>query len=246
MWSIAFDESQCRANTKAKAHPGNDDRYDVSAVLPDHESPLRGKTIIFLGSSVTVGAFSFGQACADYLARKDGVLIYKEAVSGTTLCDDEHDGSSYVERMHAIPADMKPDAFVCQLSTNDAWKGKPLGALAATEPYDTTTIAGAMQHIVAYVRSTWGCPVLFYTGTYFESAEYAQMVDVLMQMRDQMGIEVIDLYHDERMRAVTPEEYALYMYDPVHPTKAGYELWWTPMFEDALERVLVGSRVGGE
>lgn len=35
------------------------------------------------------------------------------------------------------------------------------------------------------------------------------------------------------------EDYALYMHDPVHPTKAGYGLWWTPKFEEALLRVLV-------
>ena len=238
MAHISYDESQRKANEHAKGHPGNDDRYDVSLVLPDLASPLRGKTVVFLGSSVTVGALSFGQACADFLARKDGVLAYKEAVSGTTLADDEHDGSSYVERMRTIPRDMTVDAFVCQLSTNDAWKGKELGAMASEGPYDTATVAGAMQHVVAYARTTWGCPVLFYTGTYFESAEYAQMVELLMEMRALMDVEVIDLYHDEAMRAVAPEDYALYMHDPVHPTKAGYELWWTPKFEEALSRAI--------
>lgn len=238
MSTITYDERQREANDHAKGHPGNADCYDVSLVEPDRTSPLRGKAIAFLGSSVTVGALSLGQACADYLARRDGVLALKEAVSGTTLADDAHDGGSYVERMRTIPASTHLDAFVVQLSTNDAWQGKEMGAVAAEGPYDTATVAGAMQHIVEHVRASWGCPVLFYTGTYFESAPYAQMVDMLMQIRDLMDVPVIDLYHDEAMRAVSEEDYALYMHDPVHPTKAGYELWWTPKFREALERVL--------
>ena len=235
---ITYDEKQCKANAEAADHPGNALCYDVSAVAPDRTSPLRGKAIAFLGSSVTVGCFSLGQACADYLARRDGVLALKEAVSGTTLADDVHDGSSYVERMRTIPASTHLDAFVCQLSTNDAWQGKTMGSVVAEGPYDTATVAGAIQDVISYARKTWDCPVLFYTGTCFESAEYAQMVELLDEVSELMDVPVIDLYHDEEMRAVTPEDYALYMHDPVHPTKAGYELWWTPKFEEALIRVL--------
>lgn len=243
--SSGYDEHQRMDNDRARDHPGNAGRYDVSIVAPDRTSPLRGKAIAFLGSSVTVGALSLGQACADFLARKDGILALKEAVSGTTLVDDEHDGSSYVERMLTIPAATHLDAFVVQLSTNDAWKGKAMGSVAEEGPYDTTTVAGAMQHIVEYIRGTWGCPVLFYSGTYFESTEYARMVELLDQVSRLMGVPVIDLYHDEGMRAVSPEDYALYMHDPVHPTKAGYGLWWTPKFEEALLRALmIGDESG--
>lgn len=238
MDTISYDEWQRKANDAAKDHPGNAGSFDVSLVLPDRTHPLRGKSVVFLGSSVTVGAFSCGQACADYLARKCGILALKEAVSGTTLADDEHDGSSYVERLHTIPEKTHVDALVCQLSTNDARKGKEMGSVNEKGPYDTATVAGAMQHVVDYARLTWGCPVLFYSGTYFESTEYAQMVSLLDEMSHTMDVPVIDLYHDEAMRAITPEDYALYMHDPVHPTKAGYELWWTPKFEEALVRAL--------
>ena len=238
MAGIEFDEKQRKANGDAWEHPGNAARFDVSIVEPDRTHPLRGKAIAFLGSSVTVGCFSLGQACPDYLARRCGVLALKEAVSGTTLCEDEHDGSSYLERMRTIPADTHLDALVCQLSTNDAWQGKAMGAVAKEGPYDTETIAGAIQEVVAYARATWHCPVVFYSGTYFESDAYAQMVELLDQVSELMDVPVIDLYHDEEMRAVSAEDYALYMHDPVHPTKAGYELWWTPKFEEVLVRVL--------
>ena len=36
------------------------------------------------------------------------------------------------------------------------------------------------------------------------------------------------------MNAVGAEDYALYMADGIHPTQAGYLLWWTPKFELGL------------
>ena len=60
------------------------------------------------------------------------------------------------------------------------------------------------------------------------------MVDVLLRLREKWGIGVIDLWNDVEMRAVKPEDYSLYMADPIHPTQAGYLEWWTPKFETFL------------
>ncbi len=40
----------------------------------------------------------------------------------------------------------------------------------STDPadFDDTTIAGAIETIISYVQETFGCPVVFYTGTYTE------------------------------------------------------------------------------
>ena len=36
---------------------------------------------------------------------------------------------------------------------------------------------------------------------------------------------------------LTEEQYAFYMSDPVHPTRAGYRDWWTPIMEKELYRI---------
>ena len=51
------------------------------------DSPINGKTVIFLGSSVTFGYGSLGVSFADFLEKTDGITAVKEAVSGTTLVD---------------------------------------------------------------------------------------------------------------------------------------------------------------
>ena len=212
---------------------GNKDEYDIRHVSHDSSSVLNGKRMIFLGSSVTFGAASLEQSFVEILAKKCGVIPYKEAVSGTTLVNDRNDGSSYIERMKTIDPSWKADAFICQLSTNDATKKKPAGVLSEGS-YDITTIAGAIEYIIAYAKETWNCPVFFYTGTKYDSTEYAQMVELLMKIQRKHNIEVIDLWHTPPMKEVSEEEYKLYMADPIHPTKAGYLKWWTPEIERQL------------
>lgn len=195
--------------------------------------------VLFLGSSVTYGSAAGGWSFADALAEQYGLPILKEAVSGTTLVDDND--QSYIARLLRLPADVHPAALVCQLSTNDAAQGKPLGEIRpgmSPDGFDPHTITGAMEFIIAHARETWGCPVFFYTGTRFDSPAYARMVVRLQELAAKWPITLIDLWNDPAMNAVSPQDYARYMHDPVHPTREGYLTWWTPRFARALRAYL--------
>lgn len=63
------------------------------------------------------------------------------------------------------------------------------------------------------------------------------MLDALLDIQEKWGIGVIDLWNDPDMNAVSEEDYKLYMYDSIHPTQAGYLLWWTPKIEEYLYTV---------
>ncbi len=213
---------------------GNSSTYSVknTSVI---DSPLNGKTMIFLGSSVTYGYASMGESFVDFLEKQDSVIAVKEAKSGTTLVDDSN--TSYVSRMKTIDKNIKADAFVCQLSTNDATKQKPLGEISDTfdiDTFDTHTVAGAIEYIIAYVKDVWDCSVVFYTGTKYDSPEYAAMVDLLFDIQKKWNIGVIDLWNDENMNHVSVDDYELYMSDPIHPTRAGYRDWWLPVIREYL------------
>lgn len=199
---------------------------------------LKGKTLIFLGSSVTYGSAAGGKSFVELLAEFDGVRPVKEAVSGTTLVDNGE--SSYVARMKKISPDIKADAFVCQLSTNDASLGLPVGEMTGgfdAELFDTSTVAGAIEYIITYAKKTWNCPVIFYTGTRFGSDNYARLVELLSDIRKKHGIRVIDMWNDP-MNDIPPELYKKYMADGVHPTADGYREWWLPQFERELNSIL--------
>ena len=120
---------------------------------------LQNKTILFLGSSVTYGSAAGGISFVDIIQDLSRSICIKEAVSGTTLADINE--RSYVSRLKAIDADKHIDLFVCQLSTNDA-----------TRKIELSKIEEAIRYILDYVKTTFHCPIVFYTGTIYKSEEY--------------------------------------------------------------------------
>lgn len=221
------------------ALPGNAEEYHPENLKPHEDSPLTGKRLLFLGSSVTAGDAALNVSMADYLQALDGCEVVKEAVSGTTLVNEG--SSSYVARLKQVDTNQHFDAIVCQLSTNDASKKKPLGKISDSvegRAFDDTTVIGAMETIIAYCQDTWDCPILFYTGTQYDSTEYQAMVDALLELEMKWGITVLDLWNDTDMNAVSDTDRKLYMNDDIHPTQAGYLLWWSPKFQECLYELM--------
>ena len=62
-------------------HPGNAAPYALRRQPRRENSPLRGKTILCLGSSISSGFSSGGVSFLDYLGRIDGCRIIQETVS---------------------------------------------------------------------------------------------------------------------------------------------------------------------
>ena len=233
-WKWGWGPFHKLSEYRYRSMPGNADRYAVSQVKPSGDETLKGKTVIFLGSSVTYGAASLGESFADDLSARLQCNVVKEAVSGTTLSTTSP--NSYVTRLDNIKT-RQADLFICQLSTNDASQKKPLGEVTDSErmeDFDTDTVAGAMEYIIAYAKDKWDCPVVFYTNPKYDNDEYAAMVELLYEIRDKWGIGVIDLWTE--LPEITEEERALYMADAIHPTRAGYLEWWTLVMEkDIIE-----------
>lgn len=212
------------ANIKNGKLEGN----KMEIVVEKQTTELTDKTILYLGSSVTYGASSLQKSFVEYISERNDSKYIKEAVSGTTLADNGP--KSYVSRLKRVNTNAKVDLFVCQLSTNDASRNKTLGEIKDGN-YDVKTTCGAIQYIVSYVKEKFNCPVVFYTGSYYESDRYSKMVDILLELSNKMGFYVADLYTDEEFNNISKEDYKLYMADQVHPTRAGYYYWWTPKIE---------------
>ncbi len=199
---------------------------------------LNNKNIIFLGSSVTYG--NNGYSFVEMLAQRNLLTYIKEAQSGTALADT--DEFSYVSRLvKKVDKSFKADAFVCQLSTNDAGRDLPQGKVSLGFDYsdfDKATTNGAIEFIIKYVKDTWSCPIFFYTGTRFDSPRYMQMVEDLSIIAKKWGIFVIDLWNEESLNHPSPSESERWMNDPVHPTELGYLEHWLPFIEAKLNEKL--------
>lgn len=221
---------------KIAKHPGNAEQYTFDLLTAMENSPLAGKNICLLGSSVAYGSSSRGYAVGEYLAARFDANLTKDTVSGTMLIDNGK--SSYIQRMlNNLDPNAQYDLFVCQLSTNDATWKKPLGEISnGTDlgSFDTSTITGAMEYIIVYAQETWNCPVVFFTGSRYESAEYEAMVTTLLKLEEKYGICVLDLWTDDAFNDISEDDRSLYMYDGIHPTKAGYLYFWGPEMEAQL------------
>ena len=248
----------------------------AAANVVKKDSPLEGKVIYWLGSSVTYGAASDGESMADFLAAKTGAVCKKDAVSGTTIFTDgatENTGvKSYTTRLtNSTVYDKEEfvDAFICQISTNDAIDNRLQFRGIVTDEefqdkddFDLKTTLGGVEYIIAYVTEIWGCPIYFYSGAYFgdkgtdehrananpSGTNYSKLIDdvkVAVKKWQDLGvqIDVIDLYNDKEFNEqVSDEYYDWCTSDPIHPHKAGYLNWWMPYFEHFLvtRREIVG------
>ena len=239
-WQFNFGPFKALGRVRLAGLVGNAEQYDFSYIEPMADSPLQGKTVLFLGSSVTNGEAALRQSIPEYFAARLGCNPIREAVDGTTLTDNGK--NSYVQRLlKNIDSSQKVDLLICQLSTNDASKDMPLGKIAegtALEDFDAATITGAMEYIIAYAKETWGCPVVFYTNARFDSMPYASMVARLYELEEKWGIGVLDLWSDEAFNDIAEPQRALYMKDSIHPVKAGYRDWWGPELERQLMEFL--------
>ncbi len=206
----------------------------------DTTDGLSGLSIAWLGSSVTFGARADGYSMADAIEdAHSATKCLKFAVSGTTLASN--DSTSYLERLKDINPSTNIDLMIVQLSTNDATLNNELGSISESrdiEGFDDGAIIGGIESIIAYTIETWNCPVIFYTGTYYEDENYDAMVESLLELEDKWDIGVIDLWNDEEMKELFgSEQYNIYMSDKIHPSLEGYVDWWTPKFEEYLSNM---------
>ena len=95
-------------------------------------------------------------------------------------------------------------------------------------------MTGALEYIICYAQQTWGCPVVFFTGSRYDSIAYEAMVERLTELKDKYDICVLDLWHSDTFNALTEEQRKIYMVDNIHPSKAGYRDWWGPELEKQL------------
>ncbi len=215
---------------------GNSDNYSFDSIEKLEGNPLEGKTICILGSSVADGYSSEHYAIGEYFEARFGCKLIKEAVSGTTITN-LYD-NSYLSRMvNNIDATEEIDLFICQLSTNDASMNLRLGeVIESTNPGDFNqwTIIGSMECIIGYAQHTWNCPVVFFTGSYYDNAAYENMVNALYELQEKWGIGILDLYHNDEFNNISNEMRSIYMSDNIHPNKAGYRDWWGPEMEKQL------------
>lgn len=246
---------------------GNSSSLDPAHVIKE-DSPLKGKIIGYLGSSITVGMKSGNVAFPDYIAAQTGSTAVKQAISGGTLACKKSDGQhDYRERISYVAQLLDPDgilqktdsldALLVQLSTNDGTMDIAMGEITNDKKLDSfniSTVAGAIEYIIAYAERKWHCPVMFYINPSIHQEEYImynyqtqqeiyqnlvvnyqKMIDVLYLVQKKWQIGVIDLWNEPSFQNIDLRLKQYYMADMIHPYKSGYLFWYTPWIRSYME-----------
>jgi len=221
-------------------YPGNGDNYAPETVKMLADSPIKGKNILWVGSSVVEGNMAKRDSMVEFIAALDGANCVKDSISGTTIA--YQDESSYVYRMQQHGADEKYDAVVIQLSTNDAGQGSVIGELSDSfnkADFDQNTVIGAMEIMFAHVRENWGdIPVFYFTVPSYNNERleenYGPLIEATKKVCEKWNADVLDLWYNEEFNNVTAEQWSYWMANASHPMRAGYLEWWTPAFQEQL------------
>lgn len=213
--------------------PGNGEEYSFDRIEKIFDPRLSGKKLFVLGSSVALGSASGGRAVGEYFAARFGMELEKSAVSGTTMTGLK--SPTYLERLDAALPSLSADLFICQLSTNDARLGSPVG-VPGSGP-DRDTVCGAVEYILQKTEPP-GRPRFFFTGSRYGSPAYGKLVELLYEIRKHYGFGILDLWSDDAFNCIPDEKRSLWMKDGVHPTAAGYRDWWGPELERQLLKQL--------
>lgn len=240
---------------------GNAAKYGLDSVTKVQDEVLTGKTVFFLGSSITAGLSAGGVSFTDYLETKYDMYCPKEAVSSTTMAvrPGRQECDSYVERLSQTdPTAFAPDAFVSQLSLNDslAKNGVPLGTVPETcrssiaefDINEVDTVAESIEYITVYAREKWGCPIAFFTIKRCGLKNYDAMVELLHQAQDKWvddqgepPFAILDIWNDPTFMNVKGDTLKLCMRDNYHPTMAGYKKYWLPEMAKFLKLIMTAG-----
>ena len=245
---------QQAAQTQGLNKSGNADEWLPANQEVNEDSPIAGKTIFWLGSSVQDGFGARHNAIGDFMEVIEKTNKIKDCYSGTyiaTTADED-----YLPRflLHDATTDPVVDLVVVQLGTNDSKQLTEVGDVTADDvrdydSFDQTTTMGALEYIMKYAQETWNCPVLVYTSLWFDETKtatgmqkeaiYDEIVDKCKIACEKWDCYLLNMWdNSDAIMAVAGDMYDTYMTDSVHPTMQGYLEWWYPYFKAEIYNIL--------
>lgn len=219
----------------------NSDKYlssNTEIVGTVENSPIEGKTILWLGSSVMDGFGAKDISMVEFVSAPNNCSFIKDCYSGTYLATTSE--LDYLPRLlkHDKTTDPVVDFVVVQFSANDS---RQMTEIGEPTPNDQTTSCGALEYILGYAKETWGCPTLVFSSLPWEEPSddvgvqnpriYKGIVEKCETICDKWGSYMLDMWNEEDtiMEGIDENLYDDYMTDGTHPSRWGYLNWLTPL-----------------
>lgn len=173
--------------------------------LDDVYTRLKGKTIVVVGDSLTLGSEeALGHTWVEQIAERYNCTTYNYGISGSKICSGGS-GSLDTDMINRVPGILaeRPtcDYFILSGGANDKNQNAPLGS---TNSDANNQVIGATKNIIKMVRSKYGpsCKILTITTCHryddtneLGLTEYAY-VDAVIRASNSLGIPSFNAYND--------------------------------------------------
>ena len=231
---------------------------DTSSVTVDPNSPLREKTILFAGDSITEAVCETRIPAQVYIAgwpgrvaAANGMYYMNTGLSGATISDKN--GTNTVLNQLQKVADRHFDLVILQGGVNDAWFEAPIGSATPDddfnmEHFDRSTFAGGLEYTFAYAKEHFAdAKIGFIVNFSMPSSTEGTTSDMFHQFElaklisEKWEIPYIDLYNNDELnenRLRSSTRWALGDY--VHPNDRGYDILY-PYIEQFVKALDAGT-----
>ncbi|MBR6577742.1 MAG: hypothetical protein IKK74_02245 [Clostridia bacterium] len=214
-------------------------------------SPLKGKTMLFMGDSISYGSgdgvspFRTGRAWAGRIADWTGAITTNASVGGAKVSFQRGD-DNWVYSQYVPHQNTKFDIIVMHGGVNDARHNRPIGALSegkdeATLKKNQPNYAGGLEWIFYNVSKTNPDAKLFFIANHRldghstgHAKDMSAYFDIAKVACEKWGIIFIDLYNNKELNDKLETTTTKYLPDTLHLNAAGYDII-TPYIISALE-----------
>ena len=214
-------------------------------------NPLYGKKVAFFGDSITASPDSW--AGVNGIMGRNNMTGSNNAVGGSTFSSGS-DGSNTWEsnninlRLKARYSDNADvDYVIIQGSTNDAFKGRPLGTMLDETDFSTEcdmlTFAGAFEDAIRFTVSNWHGKTIGFIDTFKipRNKKFNTYIDMVKEICKKYSVPVLDLWNESGLCAgIQSINDAYFLIDNdsstehsrgTHPNKDGYDKYLIPKVE---------------
>ena len=227
---------------------------DVRKVLvganAETESPLIGKTALYLGDSIAYGSNdSLGLSWAGRIAQR-GMTYDKVAVSGWTVTNTETSGKGQIVTQLDKASRDSYDFVILEGGVNDVLTMQggntniTWGEVTDSTTYDASTIAGAIEDLIVQTKDRFPNAIVGYViNNYFGATDdnMTTYINTVKAACDKHGVAYVDLNADERTgKSVFYNGCELYDDGWLHPNAAGYDII-APVIAEWMEDLVLGA-----
>ena len=216
----------------------NDNRF------PRHESPLKGKKVLFCGDSICAASVYDYKDCtfwgwAGRIASATGAEYINLGRDGASLstCRGENRILAQIEKAK----DERFDLVLLHGGVNDAWDSWIPGKMSDSfdlADFDTNTCAGGLEELFFYAKKYYPTAKICYVANFpCPSSKIGRLANMdeyfneILAICKKWGVPALDLYHDKDFAKAFKVTEKVNTADFVHPNGPGYDLLYLPIGE---------------